>query len=110
MDPNIVKAKFIELKLFPERNSMDSDDPPPECTTQMKLLLKEAKAIILTKGAAKFIDLVEIITNQEQYDELGNHMIGKTLLVLCSWMCIHYIQYVHWCMPMHHAVWWSSVL
>ncbi|XP_065900440.1 uncharacterized protein [Dysidea avara] len=75
MDPDIIKVKLVELKLFPERNSMDSDDPPPECSTQMKLLLKEVKAIILAKGAAKFIDFVEVIVKQEQYDELGNHMI-----------------------------------
>ena len=105
MDPNIVKVKFIELKLFPERNSMDSDDPPAECTTQMKLILKEAKAIILTKGAAKFIDLVEVIINQEQYDELGNHMIGEALLIkhccvyYSNWTCMHvctlHAVYVH---------------
>ena len=91
MDPDIIKVKLVELKLFPERNSMDSDDPPPECSTQMKLLLKEVKAIILAKGAAKFIDFVEVIVKQEQYDELGNHMIGKK----CNTVCVY--RYVHKC-------------
>ncbi|XP_065900447.1 uncharacterized protein [Dysidea avara] len=71
MDASVISEKLVEINFFPgnagEHNS--------EQDTQIRVILKGARTIISANGAAKFIDFVEVIIKQEQYDELGNHMI-----------------------------------
>ena len=91
MDVNLIKVKLIELKFFPGSDTLDSNESSPNVNTQMKLMLKEVKAVILAKGASKFIDLVETIIKLQQYDELGNQMIGTICKMPLYMYCI--IQY-----------------
>ena len=73
MDPRVIREKLAEINFFPS----NAGERSAEQGTQMRIILMGAKTIISAKGAAKFIDLVEVIVKQERYDEVGNHMIGK---------------------------------
>ena len=77
MDLCVIREKLVEINFFPS----DAGERNAEQGTQMRIILMGAKTIILAKGAAQFIDLVEVIVKHEQYDELGNHMIGKQYTV-----------------------------
>ena len=68
INPRAIKEKLVEMDLLPDKRVAKSE--------QMTVLLNEVKTLISAKGAAKFVDLVEVIITHEQYDELGNHLIG----------------------------------
>ena len=86
MDPNPLEEKLVQFKFFPDEEQHLCSDQQATFCPKIETILKKARSIIVHKGAAKFIELVEIISQKKPYDELAYHMIGKCDFFLCLYV------------------------
>ena len=77
LDPNPLEEKFVQLDIFPDGEQHLCSDEEAACCPKIDALLKKARSIIVSKGAAMFIEMVKIISQMKTCKELAYHLIGK---------------------------------
>jgi len=78
MDPNPFEERLLQLKFFPDGEQvLCNNQTAGSDNVRMETLLKKARSVIIHEGVVKFLELVQVISEKEPYDELGCHMIRK---------------------------------
>ena len=83
MDPNPLEEKLVQLKFFPDgEQPLRSNQGAGSNMVHIEKLLKKTRIVIVHEGAAKFIKLITIVSQEKPYDELAYHLVGKTSLYI----------------------------